>query len=79
MIKAQKDILRETILALTAKNAPTTTTEVPVRTAARKMIDPAKFCGGAQDLDHFLSQFKHHFNTQSHQFYGEADQVDYAI
>ena len=36
MIKAQKDMLRDTILALTAKNPPTTTTEVPIRTAARK-------------------------------------------
>ena len=47
MIKAQKDMLSDTILALTANRASTAATELPLRTAARKMIDPAKFYGGA--------------------------------
>ena len=79
MIKAQKDMLRDTILALTANRASTAATELPIRTAARKMIDPVKFYSGAQDLDRFLSQLRHRFNIQSHQFQDEADQVDYAI
>ena len=79
MIKAQKDMLRDTILALTANRASTAATELPIRTAARMMIDPAKIYGGAQDLDRFLSQLKHRFNIQSHQFQDEADQVDYAL
>jgi hypothetical protein len=71
--------LRDTILALSAKTA-TPTTELPIRTTtARKMVDPAKFCGGAQDLDRFLTQLKHRFKTQPHQFHGDADQVDYAL
>lgn len=28
------------------------------RTAARKIIEPAKYCGGAQDLDWFIAQVK---------------------
>ena len=79
IIKAQKDMLRDTILALTANRVSTVATELPIRTAASKMIDPAKFYGGAQDLDRFLSQLKYRFNIQSHQFQNEADQVDYAI
>ena len=79
MIQAQKDMLRDIILALTTNRASTAATGLPIHTAARKMIDPAKLYGGAQDLDRFLSQLKHCFNIQSHQFQDEADQVDYAI
>ena len=79
MIKAQKDMLRDTIPARTANRASTAVTELPICTAARKMIELAKFYAGAQDLDRFLSQLKHCFNIQSHQFQDEADQVDYAL
>ena len=79
MIKVQKDMLRDTILALTANFASTAPTELSIQTVARKMIDPAKFYGGAQDLNRFLSQLKHRFNIESHQFQDRADQVDYAI
>ena len=79
MFQAQKDMLRDTILALTANRASTAATELPIRTAARKMIDPAKFYSGTQDLDRFLSQLKHRFNIQSHQFQNRVEQVDYAI
>ena len=72
-IKAQKDMLRDTILALTANCTPTAATELPIRTAARKMINLVKFYGGTQDLDHFLSQLKHCFNIQSHQFQNDAE------
>ena len=79
IIKAKKDMLRVTILTLTTNRASTMVTELPICTVARKMIDLVKFYGSVQDLDHFLYQLKHHFNIQSHQFYNEADQVDYAI
>ena len=55
MIKAQKVMLRDTILTLTANRASTASTKLPICTAARKMIDLAKFYCGAQDLDRFLS------------------------
>lgn len=69
MLNAQKEMLHETILAHTAQNAAANaavsaaTTTLPIRVATRKMIDPTKFRGGAQDLDRFLSQLKHRFNT----------------
>src|SRR6266550_4443966 len=47
------------------------------RTAARKMVDPAKYCGGARDLDRFVTQIKRRFDTQPQQFRGEDDKVDY--
>ena len=40
------------------------------RTAARKMIDPAKYCGCAWVLDRFIAQIKRRFDTQPQQFYG---------
>ena len=79
MIKVEKDMLGDIILVLTANRTSTVATELPIRTAARKMIDLAKFYGGALDLDHFLSQLKHHFNIQSHQLKNEEEQVDYTI
>ena len=72
MIKAQKDMLRDTILTLAANHASTAATELPIRTASRKMIDLAKFYSGAQDVERFLSQLKHRFNIQLHQFQIEA-------
>ena len=49
------------------------------RTALRKMVDPERFCGGAKDLDRFLTQLRRRFTTQSQQFAGDDDKVDYAI
>ena len=47
MIKTQKDMLGNTIIAITANRASTAAPELPIRTAARKMIAPAKFKSGA--------------------------------
>jgi hypothetical protein len=69
--------LRETILAM-AKPAPAAA-EAPIRTTSRKLVDPAKYCGGAQDLDRFITQLRHRYKTQPHQFHGDDDKVDYAL
>lgn len=80
MIHVQKNLFQDIVLALTAKNAAAPhTIELPMRTAAREMIDPTEFCGDAQNLGRRLSQLKHRFNTEAHRFHGEADQVDYAL
>jgi hypothetical protein len=84
MLQMQKDMLRqstlesqslrETIIAM-AKPA----TELPIRATSRKLVDPAKYCGGAQDLDRFITQLRHRYKTQPHQFHGDDDKVDYAL
>ena len=65
--------------AFRAAATTTTTTTLPIHAVSREMIDPAKFCGGAQDLDRFLAQLKCRFTIHSRLFHGEADQVDYAL
>jgi hypothetical protein len=45
-----------------------------------KMRNPAPFCGGADDLDRFLTHVKRLFKSHPQQFpRGEPDQVEYAI
>jgi hypothetical protein len=45
-----------------------------------KMRNPAPFCGGADDLDRFLTHIKRLFKSHPQQFpRGEPDQVEYAI
>jgi hypothetical protein len=45
-----------------------------------KMRNPAPFCGGADDLDRFLTHVKRLFKSHPQQFpRGESDQVEYAI
>jgi hypothetical protein len=45
-----------------------------------KMKDPAQFCGGADDLDRFLSQIKLLFESHGHHFpRGDPDRVLYAM
>jgi hypothetical protein len=79
VIKMHREIIQEAMLALTtAKGAATT--QLPIRPArSRKMVDAGKLCCGAQDLDRLLTQLKHRFQTQSHQFHGDADHVDYGL
>jgi hypothetical protein len=86
MLHMQKELLRQSILDMQAlmedrqnlcegilalATKPTTSTELPIRSTARKMVDAAKSCGGAQ--------VKHHFKKQPHQFHGDGDQVQYAL
>jgi hypothetical protein len=45
-----------------------------------KMVDPPKFCGGAKDLDNFLSHLRQNFRTHEGQFPGgDEDKVTYAL
>jgi hypothetical protein len=45
-----------------------------------KMRNPAPFCGGADNLDRFLTHVKRLFKSHPQQFPGgEPDQVEYAI
>jgi hypothetical protein len=57
----------------------TKTTDTATRAIQRKLVDPAKFCGGARDLDRFITQLRRRFETHPQQFQNEADQVDYAV
>jgi hypothetical protein len=58
---------------------PNTATDSTAKTIHRKLVDPARFCGGARDLDRFLTQIRRRFETHPQQFQNEADQVDYAL
>jgi hypothetical protein len=64
---------------LAQPQATTTTTDTAAKTIHRKLVDPARFCGGARDLDRFLTQIRRRFETHPQQFQNEADQVDYAL
>jgi hypothetical protein len=45
-----------------------------------KMRDPAPFCGGPAQLEHFLGQIKINFESHEHQFPGvDPDKVQYAM
>jgi hypothetical protein len=57
----------------------TKTTDTGSKAIQRKLVDPAKFCGGARDLDRFITQLRRRFETHPQQFQNEADQVDYAV
>jgi len=43
-----------------------------------KMTDPARFCGGATELDTFLGQIRQNFGTHAHLFPNEKSKVSYA-
>ena len=79
MIKAEMDMLRDTILTLTANRASSAATKLLICMGAQKTIDPARFYSGTRDLDCFLFQLIHGCNIQSHQFQDEAEKVDYAL
>jgi hypothetical protein len=76
MLAEQRKLVQQLIEHQTR---PQTTTELAVRPSFR-MIDPAPFCGGADDLDRFLTQIKRLFKLHPQHFpRGAPDQVDYAI
>jgi hypothetical protein len=57
------------------------TTELAVRTPTKafRMNDPAPFCGGADDLDRFLTQLELLFESNDQYFVrGDLDKVQYA-
>jgi hypothetical protein len=58
---------------------PQATTELAVRPSKTfRMIDPAPFCGGADDLDRFLTQIKRLFKSHPQHFpRGAPDQVKF--
>jgi hypothetical protein len=52
----------------------------PASTKVFKTIDPTQFCGGAGDLDRFITQIKLLFRSHAQHFpCGDPDQVQYAM
>ena len=58
--------------------APTSAPPIPLETF--KMIDPAPFCGGANEREHYLTALRLNFKSHRPLFpRGDADYVRYAM
>lgn len=49
------------------------------KTKKYKMVDPKPFCGGAAELDDFISSVEKNFDTHAHLFPDEKTKVSYAL
>lgn len=52
---------------------------VPVPTTSQKITDPSHFCGGASELDNFLSHLKQNFRLYPQRWPTDAHRVAYAL
>jgi hypothetical protein len=83
----QRASMQAQLEAMESRQPPANSNVLPVAPMAPaahprpfKMRNPAPFCGGADDLDRFLTHVKRLFKSHPQQFpRGEPDQVEYAI
>jgi len=71
-----RQMVKDLVQAMSARPAAAATT--PSTSKIVKMKDPNPFCGGAMELETFLSRLHQNFKNYAHMFPSEEIKVDYA-